>query len=98
MSQSDKQALRERFGTRLFAPASEVAIFVGWYATRQSAHNAIYRGHFPVPVRRLANRTVVRLADVAAWFDDEPTEPPRPRGRPTKAEQMARRAREGVES
>lgn len=84
--------LLEKFGVAL--PFEEAANVLK-YPTLIAARSARQRGTFPVPIRRAGERHLCSAADIAAFLDgttaplQASTSKPK-RGRPTKAEQIAR--------
>jgi hypothetical protein len=84
--------LLEKYGVAL--PFEEAATVLR-YPSLIAARSARQRGTFPVPIRRAGDRHLCAAADIAAFLDGAtiplhlPTAKPK-RGRPTKAEQIAR--------
>lgn len=84
--------LLEKFGVALpFEDAAKVLK----YPTLIAARSARQRGTFPVPIRKAGDRHLCSAADIASFLDG--TKPPLQaattklkRGRPTKADQIAR--------
>lgn len=84
--------LLEKFGVAL--PFEEAANVLK-YPTLVAARSARQRGTFPVPIRKAGDRHLCSAADIASFL--EGTKPPLQapatnlkRGRPTKADQIAR--------
>lgn len=86
------QFLLQKFGVAL--PFEEAANVLK-YPTLVAARSARQRGTFPVPIRKAGDRHLCSAADIAAFLDGTnapqlPTTSVLKRGRPTKAEQIAR--------
>lgn len=84
--------LLEKFGVSLTFEEAAAALR---YPSLAAAKSARQRGTFPIPIRKAGDRHICNAADIAAFLDGTaaPLSPPiqRPRrGRPTKAEVIAR--------
>lgn len=84
--------LLEKYGVAL---PFEVAANVLKYPSLIAARSARQRGTFPVPIRRAGERHLCSAADIASFLDGttaplQVTAAKSKRGRPTKADQIAR--------
>ncbi len=72
--------------------------------TEQTIRNAISKGTYPIPSFKFGSKRLFRLTDVAAFIDQQfriastHTSQPKPLGRPTKAQQIAKRRLSATES
>ncbi len=63
----------------------------------QSIRNSISKGDYPIPSFKLGHKRLFRLTNVASYIEHQvqiseiPKVSPKPLGRPTKAEQIAKR-------
>jgi len=78
-----------QYGQRLMISVREAGPAIGM--TGRTAQNRASLGTFPLPVVTDGGRARVRLIDVARYLAGEPAKMRPRRGRPTKAEQIARR-------
>jgi hypothetical protein len=81
------------FPGQLFIPLVDAARAIGY--AESSAYNLHSRGTFPIRVQKQGRKPVISILDLAAYLNaktEKPGEQPKRRpGRPTKAEQIARR-------
>lgn len=80
------------FPGRLFVPLVDAAVAIGY--SESSAYNLHSRGKFPIRVQKQGRKPVVSVLDLAAYLDaktEQLEQQKRRPGRPTKAEQIARR-------
>lgn len=65
--------------------------------TEQSIRNSLSKGNYPIPSFKFGHKRLFRLTDIATYIDQQfkaasaPKSHPKPLGRPTKAEQVAKR-------
>jgi hypothetical protein len=84
--------ITRQFPGKLFIPLTDAAIAIGY--KKQTAYNLHSKGKFPIRVQKRGTNSVVSIMDLAAYLNltDALAVPPKRRpGRPTKAEQIARR-------
>lgn len=86
--------LLARHGGQLIIPFIDAAGSIG--IPQQTARNELARGTFPVPTLRRGGRRFVAITDLAEYLDKlyaqrDTLQPQRKKGRPTKAEQVAKR-------
>lgn len=87
------QLLSERFGGALLVRPVVAGSVINM--AKPSVYNRVSAGTFPIPLVETAVGRMVRVADIAAYLDSlEPVMPikakgePKPKGRPTKEEQV----------
>lgn len=93
------EVLIKQFPGVAMIPAVEAGKAIGYKP--QTCYNLMSRKAFPLPVRKQGRNSMVALTDLAKYLDGVvdplPTQEPEPAikrrpGRPTKAEQIARRS------
>ena len=99
-----QELVSAQFPGKLLIPMVEAGASIG--LAEQSCYNLKSRGAFPLPVSKIGNKPMVAITDLIAFLEGlaapvsepvvvvdtepKPTTKRRP-GRPTKAEQIARR-------
>lgn len=86
------EIIRTKYPDRLVLSPEELGSLL--HMTPPYIRKAVRAGQFPIPWRRIGNRIMFPVSAVVAALDGaSPLPAPRRRGRPTKAEQIAKRDR-----
>lgn len=83
------QILLSQFNGAHLVKVHQAGAVIGF--ARQSTYNAIQGGHFPLPIVKIGTRSAIRLIDIANYLDALGGMQKTRRGRPTKAEQIAKK-------
>ena len=98
MASSVLELLTTQFPGQIYITIAQAGAAIGY--KRQTCYNLIHTQQFPIPHRKVGRKTMVALLDLAKFMgDDQPCvmpdvvqpDPPRHVGRPTKAEERAKR-------
>lgn len=89
MSTTTLEIIRTKFPDRITLSVEELAPLI--HMSKTYIRKAVRAGKFPIPWKRIGSRIMFPVSAVVSTLDDG-TSPPKPpkRGRPKKAEQLAR--------